>query len=73
MEVQYFQQFFHERIIFNGAKFKIKVDLKEKITERYPGKVYQGICRCVEQRSITTALVGIQCTGGFADMRGKKL
>ena len=29
---------------------KIKVDLKEKITERYLGEVYQGICRSVEQR-----------------------
>ena len=27
---------------FNGAKFKINVDLKEKITERYPGKFTSG-------------------------------
>ena len=36
--------------MYNSAKFKIKVDLKKKITERYPGEVYQGICRSVEQR-----------------------
>ena len=28
---------------FNDPKFKMKMDLKEKITERYPGEVYQGI------------------------------
>ena len=39
----------------------------------YSGEAYQGICRCVEQRSITRASVGIQCTGGFADMSGRKL
>ena len=47
----------NERIIFNFAKFKIEVDLKEKITEGYPGEVYQGICRCVYWRSITGALM----------------
>ena len=61
----------NERITFDGAKFKMKVDLKE-ITERYRGEVYQGICSCVEWRSITGASVGIQCTGGFADMSGGK-
>ena len=60
------------RSIFNGAKFKIKVDLKGKLTVRYSGEVYQGICRCVEWRSITRALVGTWCTGGFADMSGRK-
>ena len=61
MEVQHFQQFFHfqnERIIFNGAKFKIKVDLKEKITERYPGEVDQGICRCGEREEYYWSLSG---------------
>ena len=29
--------------MYNGAKLKIKVDIKEKITERYPGEVKQGI------------------------------
>ena len=48
----------NERNEFNGAKFKIKVDLKEKITQRYLGEVYQGICRCVEWRNIR-ASVGI--------------
>ena len=43
----------NERILSHGVKFKAKVDLKEKITERYPGEVYQGISRCVERRSIT--------------------
>ena len=62
----------NERILFNGAKFKIKVDLKEKLTVRCYGEVCQGICKC-EWRSITRALVGIQCTGGFADMSGRKL
>ena len=46
----------------------MKVDLKGKVTETYPAKVYQGICRCVEWRGITRASVGIHCTGGFADM-----
>ena len=46
----------------------MKVDLKKKIIERYLGDVYQQICRCVEWRSITRASVGIQCTGGFADI-----
>ena len=55
--------------IFNGAKFKIK----EKLTVRYSGDVYQGICRCVKWRRITRALVGIRCTSGFADMSGRKL
>ena len=59
--------------MLNGAKFKIKVDLKEKITERYPGEVFQAIFRCVERMSITTASVGIQCGGGIADMSGGKL
>ena len=59
--------------IFNGAKFRIKVDLKEKLTVRYSGEVYQGICSCIEWRIITGALVGIRCTGGFADMSGRKL
>ena len=53
--------------------FKTKVYLKEKITERYPGEVYQGISRCVERRSITRALVGTQCTGGLAHTSGRKL
>ena len=70
MEVQHFQQLFP---IFNGAKFKIKVDLKEKLTVRYSGEVYQGIYRCVEWRSITRTLEGIRCTTGFADMSGRKL
>ena len=56
--------------MYNDAKFKIKVDLKEKITETYPGEFYQGICRCVEWRNITRASVGIQCTEGLADMSG---
>ena len=59
VEVQHFLQFFickSERIIFNSAKFTIKVDLKEKITKGYSGEVYQRICRCVERRSITRTL-----------------
>ena len=63
----------NERILSHGVKFKTKVDLKEKITERSPGEVYQGISRCVERRSITRALVGTQCTGGLADTSGRKL
>ena len=47
--------------------------LKEKISERYPGEVNQGISRCIEHRSITWASVGIQCTGDFADKSGRKL
>ena len=38
MEVQHFSNSFinkNERITFNGANFKMKVDLKEKITKRY--------------------------------------
>ena len=76
MEFKHFQQPFickNERIISNGAKFKIEVDLKESITERYPGEVYQGICRCVQQKNITRALVSTQCTCGFVDMSGRKL
>ena len=72
MEVRHFQLFKNERIMHNGAKFKMKVGLKE-ITERYPREVYWGICKCVEQRSVTSVSVGIQCTGGFADMSGGKL
>ena len=51
----------------------MEVDLKEKITERYPREVYQGICKGVERRGITRAFVGIQCTGSFADISGRKL
>ena len=51
----------------------MKVEYKEKITERYPGEVYQGISRCVEWRNITRVSVGIQYTGGLADMSGRKL
>ena len=79
MEVRYFKLFIHysficknERVLYNGAKFKMKKALKQ-ITERYPGEVYEGICRSIVQKSITSASVGIQCTGGFADMSGRKL
>ena len=51
----------NERTSFNGAKFKIKMDSKKKITNRYPGEIYKVICRCVERSSITGASVGIQC------------
>ena len=59
MEVQHFPAILslNERIMFNSAKFKIKVDLKEKITKVYLREVYQGICKCVELRSITGALM----------------
>ena len=50
----------------------MKVDLKEKITERYLVEVYQGFYRYIEWRSITRASAGIQCTGGFAYMSGGK-
>ena len=47
----------NERITLDGVKFKVKMDFKKMITERYPGEVYHGICRCVEWRSITKATV----------------
>ena len=48
----------------------MNVEFKEKITERYPGDVYQRICRCAEWWTTTRDSVGIRCTGGFADMSG---
>ena len=33
---------------------------------------FLGIFKCDESRSITEASVGIQCTGGFANMSGGK-
>ena len=42
----------NERAISNGTKFKIKVDVKENITEGHPGEVYHWICRCVERRRL---------------------
>ena len=46
VEVHYCHKFIlyickNERIKFNGAKFKMKIDSKEDSTERYPGGVYQ--------------------------------
>ena len=35
-------------------------------------EVYQRIYRCDVWRSVTKALVDIQCTGGFANMSGGK-
>ena len=73
MEAQHFQQLIVRMKELYGTKFKIRVDLKEKITEEYLGEVYQGISRCIGWRSITRTLVGIQSTGGFAYMSRRKL
>ena len=62
----------NERITFNGENSKMKVDYKENITDRYPGEVYRGICRCVMWRSITGTSVGIQYSGRYAHISGGK-
>ena len=38
--------------MYNDAKTRNKSGFKEKITEGYPGEVYQGICRCVDRNVI---------------------
>ena len=53
------------------AQIQNESGFKEKITERYPeDKFTRGLADVLSGRA--RASVRIQCTGGFADMRGGK-